>query len=136
MNTKVWRWLVICTVAVAMVAAAVIAVKLIPDRATVRPVNLNDERAAAENLLAAKLSGPRYFNVSPDVQPEGGVLWIDVDDALFQVPRIVAKRKLGAEAEKSVRQLIEKLSVSHPYRMVGGKRINLSRLNLSLDSIK
>jgi hypothetical protein len=39
-------------------------------------------------------------------------------------------------AEHAIGQLIVKLAEPHPYRVVGGRRIHLLRLNLSLDAIK
>lgn len=127
------RWIIATLMALA-VAATVIMLQ--PRKPVVEPVSATDEAAAAEALLAAKLSGPRYFNPQVDVALEDRGRWIEVFDAVSQVPRIAAERHLGPEAVQAVRQLIVELSEPHPYRMVGGQRINLLRLNLSLDAIK
>lgn len=136
MNSKVWHWIMMGTIAFALVLAVPVAVKLLREHSAVQPVSLSDERAAAESLLAGKLSGPGYFILPAETRPEDGILWIDVDEALKQVPGIVKQRKLGPGSEQAILRLIGQLSEAHPYRMVGGKRINLSRLNLSLDSMK
>ena len=135
MNSKVWNRIMMGTIAFALVLAVPVSVKLLQERSGVQAVSLKDERAAAESLLADKLSGPEYFTVPAETRPEDGILWIDVDEALKQVPGIVEQRKLGPGSEQAVLRLIGQLSEPHPYRMVGGKRINLPRLNLSLDSM-
>jgi K+-transporting ATPase c subunit len=132
MNTTTRRWLIISVIALAAVAAMV---NQYPRQAALQPVSCEEETAAAEALLAAKLSGPRYFSPQVVVALEDHGRWIWIDDACSQVPRIVAERKLGPAGEHDVRQLIVKLSEPHPYRMVGGQRVNLLRLNLSLDAL-
>jgi len=126
-----------CWIIAAFTALAVGTIVLIenPRVRTVHPVSTCEETAAAEALLAAKLSGPRYFKPKVALELEGSGHWIWIDDACSQVPRIVAERKLGPAGEQAVRQLIVKLSEPHPYRMVGGQRVNLLRLNLSLDAL-
>lgn len=133
MKTTTRRWLIIGVIALA--AAVVAVVILCPHEGAPQPVSTREESAAAEALLAAKLSGPRYFNPQAAVALEGNGHWIWVDDAWSQVPRIVAERKLGPEAQQAIGRLIVKLAEPHPYRMVGGQRINLLRLNLSLDAL-
>ena len=135
MRTKTW-WLIL---ALAMVLVILIlAMVIIPPMrdCQVHPVSAQDEKVAAERLLAQQLSGPRYFNAPAGSLPDDGEIWIDAGEAIKQVPRIVAERKLRPELAKVVMLLVEKLSVPHPYRVVGGDRVNLLRLNLSLDSIK
>lgn len=100
------------------------------------PVSLEEERAAADALLVAKLSGPRYFSAAADAVPEDGGPWIKVHEARSQMPRVIAERKLGPEGVRAVELLIETMTEHHPSRVLGGTRINLPRLNLSLDSIK
>lgn len=91
-----------------------------------------DEKAAGLALLAEKLSGPRYFTSTTQ---EEGQLWIRPQDAVSQLPRIMAERKLGPDANRKIHDLIDRLTVPPASRMVGGERINLLQLNLALDSI-
>lgn len=100
------------------------------------PVSIEEERAAADALLVEKLSGPRYFNAPGDTVPEDGGPWIKVHEARSQMERVIAERKLGPEGARAVELLIETMTEHHPSRVLGGTRINLPRLNLSLDSIK
>ncbi|MEO5715644.1 MAG: potassium-transporting ATPase subunit C [Luteolibacter sp.] len=121
-----------------MLVIAVIAIGWIkyPMRHGVLPVSEREAIHAAESLLARKLSGPRYFNVPvAGIKEEGGP-WIGAADARSQVPKITAERKLGPESAREIDRLIGQMTEPHPSRMVGGERINLLRLNLSLDSIK
>lgn len=86
-----------------------------------------DPPEAAEVLLARKLSGPGYFKATGK--------WIEVYEAQRQLPTVVTERKLTLEAVAKAEHFIEELTEEPPSRMVGGQRINLSRLNLSLDSL-
>lgn len=132
MKSPVWRWVILTIMVVAVAVAAI--VKYRAHRA-VRPVSTREEVVVAETLLAEKLSGPRYFNAAiSGIRDEGGP-WINVTDALSQVSRVAGERMLGPEGIREIRRLIEKLTEPHPSRMVGGERINLLRLNLSLDSV-
>ncbi|MCX6866548.1 MAG: potassium-transporting ATPase subunit C [Verrucomicrobia bacterium] len=133
MKTKFWQWLI--GIVVAFAVAAIVCYQYLWDGA-IRPVSELTEKAAAVALLAAKLTGPQYFIAPPNTTLEDGELWIDVTDAWPQVPRIAAERKLDPERTRAIGRLIEKLSEPHPYRVVGGERVNLLRLNLSLDAIK
>ena len=132
MNHQSWRWIVAAAVAVALTAAAVGYYKCQYDDG-IRPVSERAAMAAAEQVLAQKLSGPRYFSPS---YWEDGEPWIEVQDAWAQLPRVAAERILGPDGKQAIGKLIEKLAEPHPHRMVGGERINLSRFNLSLDGIK
>jgi len=132
MNTKTLRWIVAAAAAATLTATALVYYKCRGDDG-IQPVSERAALAAAEQLLAQKLSGPRYFSAS---YWENGEPWIEVNDAWTQVPRVVAERHLGAEGQQAIGQLIEKMSELHPHRMVGGERINLSCFNLSLDAIK
>jgi len=130
MNTKSWLWIAASVAAMALAAATVVCYC---GHDGIQPVSERAALAAAEHLLAQKLSGPRYFSAS---YWEDGEPWIAVDDAWAQVPRVVAERHLGAAGQQAIGTLIGKMSEPHPHRMVGGERINLSRFNLSLDGIK
>lgn len=133
MKTKACRWTIV-TVALLIAVISIGWVTYL--MRGVSPVSEKEEIAVATALLAEKLSGPRYFNAPvPGTSEEGGP-WIDVADAESQLARIAAERKLRPEAIRELEQLIVKLTEPHPSRIVGGKRINLPRLNLSLDSIK
>jgi len=135
MRTKTWWIILITAMALVVLVIAVVSTPTMRD-CQARPVSVFDEKVAAERLLARQLSGPRYFNASAGSVPDDGEMWIDPGEALRQVPRIVVERKWEPGQTKVVTQLIEKLSVPHPYRVVGGDRVSLLRLNLSLDSIK
>lgn len=132
MNANIRRWIALSAVVLALMAAAAVCYTCRSDDG-VQPVSEWAARAAAEQVLAQKLSGPRYFSAS---YWENGEPWITADDARAQVPRVAAERKLGPEGEHAIGQLIGKMSEPHPHRMVGGERIPLSRFNLSLDEIK
>jgi K+-transporting ATPase c subunit len=133
MKSKLWRWLLLTAMVAAVVAVGIVKFR---GQSDVRPVSPREQFAVAEKLLAEKLSGPRYFNVPASATNEESGPWIDVKDARSQLQRVVAERKLGPEDARKVERLIEKLTEPHPSRMVGGERINLPRLNLSLDAIK
>ncbi|MES2922898.1 MAG: potassium-transporting ATPase subunit C [Verrucomicrobiota bacterium] len=131
MKTKLCRWIAVAVIVVALVAVAI--VKWQQDE--VRIVSAAEESAIADALLAKELSGPRYFNAPAPITAEEDGRWIGVADADAQVSRVVSERNLSPHARREVEALIGKLTESNPSRMVGGKRINLNRLNLSLDSL-
>ena len=133
MKSKFRRWIVLAAIVAAVTVAVIIKFQA---KQSVRSVSSREEIVAAESLLARKLSGPRYFNAPLAGINEAGGPWIDVSDASSQIERIARERQLGPDATVEVRRLVEQLAEPHPYRMVGGMRINLPRLNLSLDSIK
>lgn len=133
MKSKAWRW-IITWVAISLLA--VVCVATYRQQQSVRIVSPAEEAAVAEALLGEKLSGPRYFNATlGGIQEEGGP-WIGVTEAIAQVPRIATVRKLSPGATQKLRRLIDQMTESHPYRSVGGERIDLPRLNLSLDSLE
>lgn len=133
MKTRAWRWTI---AAVALMAVVAIFWISFPTLRGITPVSEKEEIAVATNLLVQKLSGPRYFNAPVSgISQEGGP-WINAADARSQLARIAAGRNLGPEAIHELEQIILKLTEPHPSRIVGGERINLPRLNLSLDSIK
>ncbi len=133
MRTTILGWIVVSVMA--LTVAAIIRFARSPKGQAIHPVSDKEERAAAEDLLAAKLSGPQYFTPKVVSALEDCGHWIEVSDAWSQVPRIVAERHISPSAEQSLERLISKLSEPHPYRVVGGQRINLLRLNLSLDAL-
>ena len=99
-------------------------------------VSAPQERAVAESILTQKLSGPGYFRASDAGIEEDGGPWISVSDAIQQIPGVVAQRNLGADGTREIEKIVSLLAEPHPSRRVGGERIQLSRLNLSLDAIK
>ena len=133
MKSRTWRWIVTWG---AISLLAVVCVAIYCRRETVRIVSPSEEAAVAEALLGEKLSGPRYFNPPVAGNKEGGGPWIGVKDAVAQVPRIATVRKLSPEATQKLKILIDQMAETHPYRAVGGERIDLTRLNLSLDSLE
>lgn len=133
MKSTLWRWILLTSL---IVAVAVVGIVKFRDHRGISPVSTREEIAVAERLLSEKLSGPRYFNVLASGIPEEGGPWINVKDARSQVERIVAERKLGPADTRKIERLIVKLTELHPSRMVGGERVNLPRLNLSLDALE
>ena len=135
MKTKPSTW--ITSIFIAIASVAVLWLGMTRDRVPA-VVSSDDARVAADTALAGKLSGARYFNAPAHAEHvhEPGGPWITVHEAMVQVPRIAAERKLAADTSHQVEQLIGQLAEPHPYRMIGGPRVNLVRLNLSLDSIK
>lgn len=133
MNPKAWRWIIVTMAVIIMIAIGWI---IHPRDRGVRLVSEQEAITAAESLLAAKLSGPRYFNAHvTGIRKDGGP-WISATDARSQVTKIAEKRKIGPEGVQEIEHLIEQMTEPPPSRMVGAERINLLRLNLSLDSIK
>jgi K+-transporting ATPase c subunit len=51
------------------------------------------------------------------------------------VESIVKARKLNADGEARVRQLIDRLAEQPSSRLVGEEHVNLLRLNLALDAL-
>ena len=133
MKTKYMRWMV--TTAVALAVGGWIWINA-SQESGICPVSIQDERAVADVVLAGKLTGPRYFNAPANAMREDDGLWIREFEARSQLPRVVAARKLGPEGARALERLIAALTEHHPSRMVGGTRINLLRLNLSLDALK
>lgn len=128
MKSKTLHWIIL--------GVATMCISACGKREPAPVVSLEEERAAADALLVAKLSGPRYFSATADAVPEDGGPWIRVHEARSQMPRVIAERKLDPEGARAVELLIDEMTEHHPSRVLGGTRINLPRLNLSLDSIK
>ncbi|MEO5914410.1 MAG: hypothetical protein ABIS50_09275 [Luteolibacter sp.] len=101
-----------------------------------RSLPVPDEKVAAMELLAEKLSGPRYFHAPVSGIQDVNGPWIDVDEARQQQDRVIQERKLDAGQREELNRLISRLTEPQPARMVGGYRIQLERLNLALDGIK
>jgi hypothetical protein len=133
MKSRTLRWIIPLVVVILLVAVAMVRYRQPQGVNLVSPV---EEAEVAQTLLAEKLSGSRYFNAVVGGTVEEGGPWIDVEDAVAQVSRISAERKLGREAAQKISLLIDELAEPHPFRAVGGTRINLLRLNLSLDSLE
>ncbi|MEO8615571.1 MAG: hypothetical protein ABI600_10545 [Luteolibacter sp.] len=95
-----------------------------------------DEKAAAMELLARKLSGPGYFNLPLKGIREQGGPWIPLEEVSRQKDRVTGERKFGEKQRAELDRLISELSEPQPERMVGGYRVQLERLNLAVDGIK
>ena len=134
-------WLVLLIAGLWLAIAAALIILFVswirfPHDGSTSPVSASDEALAAERLLAEKLSGPRYFNAPVgDIREDGGP-WIEVSEAWRQLPQVAAERKMSPAGIHRAERLIEQTAEDPPSRIVGGQRINLSRLNLSLDSLK
>lgn len=99
-------------------------------------IPIPDEKAAAMELLTAKLSGPRYFSAPVTGIRNSDGPWIDVEEAVLQEERVILERHWGKSQRAVVDRLTSQLSEPKPARMVGEYRIPLERLNLALDTIK
>ena len=127
------RWWVVIAAAGVIAGLAVILI-LRSQSPRIRPVSAEEEQRVAETLLVEKLSGPRYFKAPLSGIADESGSWIEVSEAIRQLPDVAAARGLSPEAAREVAALIERLSESPPSRAVGGPRIRVNRLNLSLDS--
>lgn len=107
-------------------------------------VSLPDEKAAAAQLLAKRLSGPGYFEVPPGgLRDESGVAatsavepHITASAAQKQVERIARERQLDAAGVVKVEDLIRRLTETPSSRVIGEEHLNVLRLNLALDELK
>ena len=96
-----------------------------------------EEQAAVERALAERYAGPRYFLAgSAAADGDEGGPWLDLVEARQQVARIAEARRLGPAGVDRIEALLDKLAEPHPSRAVGGKRLNLLRLNMALDEAK
>jgi hypothetical protein len=106
-------------------------------------VAIPDERKAAAELLARKLSGPGYFRVPPGgTRDAAGVTvetatepHVSTSAARSQVAEIVKARAMSAGQEAKVQALIDQLAEKPSSRVVGEDHVNLLRLNLALDAL-
>ena len=96
-----------------------------------------EEKAAVDRALLDKYAGPRYFHTGSVVwdQDEGGP-WLDLVEARQQVARVAEARALGPDGAERIEGLLDDLAETQPSRAVGGKRLNLFRLNMALDELK
>ena len=93
-----------------------------------------DEKAAAEQLLAEKLTGPRYFQLEAP-SPETPHPYLSPFQAKAQVARIVSERQWSEDITDRVNLLIDSLAEPPPSRAIGTDRVNVYRLNLALDEL-
>lgn len=93
-----------------------------------------DEKVVAEQLLAEKLTGPRYFELD-EPTTETPRPFLSPFQAKQQIERIARERHLDAAGVQKVEQLIEKLTEPPPSRAIGTDRVNVWRLNLALDEL-
>jgi hypothetical protein len=98
-------------------------------------VPIPDEKAVAQELLEAKLSGPRYFQLG-DSSAELPGPYITPAQARAQIDRVIAERKLDAGQREKVELIIKELTEPSPSRMVGTERLNVLKLNLAIDEMK
>jgi K+-transporting ATPase ATPase C chain len=98
-------------------------------------VPIPDEKAVAQELLEAKLSGPKYFQLG-ESSAELPNPYITPAQARAQLERVVAERHLDAAKRERLESLIKELTEPSPSRMVGTERLNALKLNLALDEIK
>ena len=96
-----------------------------------------EEKAAVDRILLEKYAGPRYFQAGSVVwdRDEGGP-WLDLVEARQQVARVGEARALGPDGVEHIERLLDELAEVQPSRAVGGKRLNLLRLNMALDEVK
>lgn len=132
MKWNAWKWFILWGAVLLLVVAFVAKFR---EQDDVRIVSPREEAAVAEALLGEKLSGPRYFNLPLGKAGEEGGPWIGVSEVVDQLPRIAKERNLSGEETRKLGLLVNQMSEPHPYRVVGGERIDLTRLNLSLDSL-
>jgi K+-transporting ATPase ATPase C chain len=98
-------------------------------------VPIPDEKAAAQELLEAKLSGPMYFQLG-ESSAELPSPYITPAQARAQMDRVIGERHFDAAQREKVEVLIKELTEPSPSRMVGTERLNALRLNLALDEMK
>ncbi|RBP47309.1 K+-transporting ATPase C subunit [Roseimicrobium gellanilyticum] len=98
-------------------------------------VPIPDEKAAAQELLEAKLSGPGYFQLG-EPSAELPSPYITPAQARIQLDRVVGERHLDAAKREQLENLIKELTEPSPSRMVGTERLNALKLNLALDELK
>jgi K+-transporting ATPase ATPase C chain len=98
-------------------------------------VPIPDEKAVAQELLEAKLSGPMYFQLG-EPSAELPSPYITPALARAQLERVVNERHLDEAKRERLESLIKELTEPSPSRMVGTERLNVLRLNLALDEIK
>ncbi|QIF00661.1 potassium-transporting ATPase subunit C [Roseimicrobium sp. ORNL1] len=98
-------------------------------------VPIPDEKAVAQELLEAKLSGPKYFQLG-ESSAELPSPYMTPAQARMQLGRVVNERHLDAVKRERLENLIKELTEPSPSRMVGTERLNALRLNLALDEMR
>jgi len=116
---------------------AVLALFLVPwgGGDAITPVSKTDKSRVAESLLARTLSGPAYFQSTPASDSNEPGPSITPAEALRQLPVVSATRHLSAQSQQELAGIIADLTEDPPSRITGDARINLARLNLSLDKL-
>jgi K+-transporting ATPase c subunit len=98
-------------------------------------VQVPDDVQIARELLAQKFTGSQYFQIG-EGKDQIPYPYISVVNARTQIERIVKERKLVPAAGHQINQIIEKLTVPAPPRMVGLDHVNALQLNLALDQLR
>lgn len=96
--------------------------------------SIPDEKVVAEQLLAEKLTGPRYFKLG-EASVETPHPYLSPFQARQQIEGVAKERGLDAEGIKKVETLIDQLTEPPPSRAIGTDRVNVWRLNLALDEL-
>jgi K+-transporting ATPase ATPase C chain len=94
--------------------------KALIDRVTEDVKKLKEENPSA--LVPADLVTTSASGLDPDITPAA---------ALFQIPRIAKARGLS---EEHLRELVEANTIGRTFRLLGEPRVNVLKLNLSLDA--
>lgn len=98
-------------------------------------VPIPDEKVVAQELLEAKLSGPKYFQLG-ESSAELPSPYMTPAQARAQIERVVNERHFDALKRERLETLIKELTEPSPSRMVGTERLNALKLNLALDELK
>ena len=105
-----------------------------PDWRRREGVRVPDEFQTGRELLAQKFTGSQYFQIGEEKNPMP-YPYISVANARTQIERIVKERKLEPDAAHQINQIIEKLTIPAPSRMVRINHVNALQLNLALDKL-
>lgn len=94
-----------------------------------------DDVRVARELLAAKFTGPAYFQINAQ---QTGIPYpcISTETARRQAEGIVNARNLSPEAAARLEKLIDELTAQAPSRVVGVEHVNALQLNLALDHLR
>jgi hypothetical protein len=94
-----------------------------------------DDIQAGREMLADKLTGPRYFQLGAET-PEMPHPYISLQDAHGQIERVARKRGLGMNGIQKLESLVQSLAEEPPSRLTGSSRVNVLKLNLALDEMR
>jgi K+-transporting ATPase ATPase C chain len=94
--------------------------KALIDRVTEDLKKLKEENPSA--LVPADLVTTSASGLDPDITPAA---------ALFQIPRVAKARGIS---EERLRQLVEASTTGRTFKLLGEPRVNVLKLNLSLDA--